>query len=99
MTDAFDTADAIAADWESHCAAITSGASDPDHPAFLNHAEGGSTGLGWSGVRQVAEKSGIRATSWRDWEEIDRVEKERGQAKGKVREKFASVEEMLAVLD
>lgn len=94
MTDAFTTADAIAADWEAHSVGGTSA----DGLAFLNSSEGGSTGLGWDGVRFEAEKSGLRPTSWRDWEEIDRVEKERGQTKGKIREKFADVDEMLNVL-
>ncbi|KAL1954441.1 hypothetical protein VTO42DRAFT_1165 [Malbranchea cinnamomea] len=94
MTDAFTTADAIAADLEAHSISGTR----IDGLAFLNSSEGGSTGLGWDGVRPEAEKLGLRPTSWRDWEEIDRVEKERGQMKGKVREKFAAVDEMLSVL-
>ena len=36
--------------------------------------------------------------SWEDWEVIDRVERERGQALGKLREKVTSVDEMLALL-
>ncbi|KAF3480498.1 NADPH:adrenodoxin oxidoreductase [Arthroderma uncinatum] len=93
MTDAFATADAIAADWAIH----RDGGSDK--MAFLNSRAGGeSTGLGWDGVRPEAEKRGLQPTSWKDWEEIDRVEKERGQANGKPREKFAQVSDMLEVL-
>ncbi|KAI1948508.1 NADPH-adrenodoxin reductase [Ophidiomyces ophidiicola] len=92
MTDAFDTAEAIVADWTHHLGA-SSGA-----PTFLNSGEGGATGLGWDGVRGEAEKLGLRPTSWQDWEAIDRVEMERGQAKGKIREKFGCVKEMLDVL-
>ncbi|EEP81559.1 conserved hypothetical protein [Uncinocarpus reesii 1704] len=92
MTDAFATADAIAADWTHHVAASSSA------PAFLNSNEGGSTGLGWEGVRGEAEKMGLRPTSWEDWEAIDRAEVERGKSRGKVREKFGRAEEMLNVL-
>jgi ferredoxin--NADP+ reductase len=41
----------------------------------------------------------VRVVSWEDWRRIDAAEIERGKAKGKPREKFASVEEMLALLD
>jgi adrenodoxin-NADP+ reductase len=91
MTDAFATADAIAEDRAKHN-------SGRGGPSFLNSSEGGSTGLGWSGVRPEAEKRGLRPTSWQDWELIDAAEKERGRAKDKVREKFGRVEEMMHVL-
>ncbi|EEQ31566.1 FAD-dependent pyridine nucleotide-disulphide oxidoreductase [Microsporum canis CBS 113480] len=93
MSDAFATADAIAADREIHRDRGS------DKMKFLNSRAGEeSTGLGWDGVRPEAEKRGLRPTSWKDWEEIDRVEKERGQARGKPREKFALVDDMLNVL-
>lgn len=95
MTDAFATADAIATDM-AHAESSNDNASDK--PKFLNAEQGGSTGLGWDGVRPEAEKLNLHPTSWRDWEHIDHLEKERGQAKGKVREKFAQVSEMLDVL-
>lgn len=85
MQDAFSTADAIAEDWYSHA-------------PFLN-AESGASGLGWDGIKDEAEKRGCRRVSWRDWQKIDAVEKDRGQSKGKEREKFTRIEEMLAVLD
>ncbi|KAL4879161.1 hypothetical protein BJY04DRAFT_194412 [Aspergillus karnatakaensis] len=85
MTDAFSTAEAIAAD------VAASGVS-------LLNGPGESTGLGWEGVRPEAEKRGIRATSWDDWERIDRAERENGAKKDKPREKFGRVEEMLGVL-
>ncbi|PGH36747.1 ferredoxin-NADP+ reductase [[Emmonsia] crescens] len=91
MTDAFDTADAIAADWASHITG-THG------HAFLNSSEGGSSGLGWEGVLPEARKLGLRPTSWEDWERIDHAEIEKGKAAGKVREKFGRVEDMLKVL-
>ena len=40
-----------------------------------------------------------RVVDWSAWEQIDRVEKERGRAKGKLREKITSVEEMLKVIE
>ncbi|KAK2806600.1 NADPH-adrenodoxin reductase [Onygenales sp. PD_10] len=92
MTDAFATADAIAADWGSHVAGS-------DGHAFLNSSTGGSSGLGWEGVVGEARKLSLRPTSWEDWERIDRAEAERGGKVGKVREKFGRVEEMLGVLD
>jgi adrenodoxin-NADP+ reductase len=39
-----------------------------------------------------------KLVSWEEWEKIDKVEKERGREKGKLREKITSVEEMLSVL-
>ena len=85
MEDAFSTAESIAGDWYK-----------PFHP-FLNGANG--TGLGWGGVREEAEKNGCRRVSWKDWKKIDAIEKGLGQRKGKEREKFTRVEDMLAVLD
>ncbi|RAL17780.1 NADPH-adrenodoxin reductase [Aspergillus homomorphus CBS 101889] len=83
MTDAFTTADAIAADVKAKTS--------------LN-APNQSTGLGWEGVRPEAEKRGLRTTTWEDWQRIDRAERARGQEKGKIRDKFGRVEEMLEVV-
>ncbi|GAA5883670.1 hypothetical protein JCM1840_007032, partial [Sporobolomyces johnsonii] len=44
----------------------------------------------WRGDRRIV--------SWEDWERIDRAERERGRARGKLREKMTSVDEMLEVL-
>jgi adrenodoxin-NADP+ reductase len=85
MEDAFSTADAIAEDWYSHV-------------PFLN-ADNGPSGLGWDGVKDQAEKRGCRRVSWRDWQKIDAVERDNGQRKGKEREKFTRIEDMLEVLD
>ncbi|GFF49085.1 NADPH:adrenodoxin oxidoreductase, mitochondrial [Aspergillus udagawae] len=87
MTDAFTTADTLAADK----------ASQAGKGSLLN-GPANSTGLGWDGVRPEAEKRGLRPTSWQDWERIDKAERERGQQKGKVRDKFGRVEEMLEVI-
>ncbi|KAN0104713.1 mitochondrial putative NADPH:adrenodoxin oxidoreductase [Hyaloscypha variabilis] len=84
MDDAFSTAESIRMDWDGHL-------------PFLN--EGNGSGLGWEGVKEDAEKRGCRRVSWQDWKKIDAVEKAAGQNKGKEREKFTKVEDMLAVLD
>jgi adrenodoxin-NADP+ reductase len=93
MMDAFATADSVAADWQAQ-------KNRPGEKgiSFLNSASGGSTGLGWEGVRPEAERRGLIPTTWQDWERIDAVEREKGKQKGKIREKFGRVEEMLAVV-
>lgn len=88
MNDAFATAEAIASDWDG----------GKHRSRFLNATEG-STGLGWDGVRDEAERLGLRRVSFTNWEKIDAAEKERGRRRGKVREKFTTVQEMLKVLD
>lgn len=87
MTDAFTTADTIIKDVATH----------GDSGSLLN-GPGSGSGLGWTGVKLEAERRGLRATSWQDWQRIDAVERERGQEKGKVRTKFGRVEEMLEVI-
>ncbi|KAF7167899.1 hypothetical protein CNMCM5623_001046 [Aspergillus felis] len=87
MTDAFTTADTLAADK----------ANQTGKGSLLN-GPANSTGLGWDGVRPEAEKRGLRPTTWQDWERIDKAERERGQQKGKVRDKFGRVEEMLEAI-
>ncbi|CZR62235.1 related to NADPH:adrenodoxin oxidoreductase, mitochondrial precursor [Phialocephala subalpina] len=84
MADAFQTADSIAEDWYSHA-------------SFLNPKD--SKALGWEGVKEEAEKRGLRRVRWEDWKKIDAVEKQRGSEKGKEREKFNKVDDMLAVLE
>lgn len=84
MNDAFATADSIAEDWFAR-------------KTFLN--EGKGSGLGWDGIKYEADKRGCRRVSWKDWKQIDAVEKANGLQKGKQREKITRVEDMLAVLD
>lgn len=86
MTDAFTTVDTILQDLASHSGALL-------------HALGQGTGLGWEGLKDVAQQRGLRATSWADWQRIDAAERERGQPNGRPREKFTRVEEMLNALD
>ena len=56
-------------------------------------------GQGWNSLKEEAKQRRLRTVSWADWRKIDVAERERGKAKGKEREKFASVREMLQVLD
>lgn len=87
MTDAFATADAIAKDWH-----LT------DWPFLGDLPEGNVSGLGWDGLEAAALDHGCRRVSWKDWKQIDSVERARGRANGKIREKFTSIKDMLAVL-
>ncbi|KAH8424797.1 NADPH-adrenodoxin reductase [Aspergillus melleus] len=86
MTDAFTTADAIAADLTSKSQA-----------SLLNSPDQ-STGLGWEGVRPEVRRRGLQATSWEDWQRIDAAERDRGQSQGRSRVKFGRVSDMLDVV-
>lgn len=55
-------------------------------------------GQGWDALKVEADRRGLRTVSWADWKKIDAAEKERGKSRGKEREKFASVQDMLGVL-
>jgi adrenodoxin-NADP+ reductase len=87
MVDAFTTADTLLKDL----------ATKEESQSPLRATEP-SSGLGWDAVKTEAASLGLRATSWQDWQCIDAAERERGQSKGKVRDKFGRVEEMLEVL-
>ena len=41
---------------------------------------------------------GVTPTSFSDWEKIDKVEIQRGRAKGKPREKVVSLKEMMEII-
>ena len=56
-------------------------------------------GQGWDAMKSEADRRGLRSVKWSEWKRIDAAEIERGKAKGKPREKFASVHDMLGVLD
>jgi adrenodoxin-NADP+ reductase len=84
MEDAFTTADAIVHDWSSGARFLADG-----------HAE---TKPGWEGVLSEQAKDNATIVQWKDWQKIDQAERERGRASGKEREKFATAEEMLAVV-
>lgn len=86
MEDAFASAEAIAEDWENK----------------VQNIGGRGTGWvkgGWDTLKSEVEARRVRTVSWEDWEKIDRAEKERGMERGKEREKFASIQEMLRVVE
>ncbi|EXJ55050.1 ferredoxin-NADP+ reductase [Cladophialophora psammophila CBS 110553] len=84
MTDAFQTAEAIVEDWKKRAQHFVGSAGSQD---------------GWNGVHAeaVSYSLPLRPIHWDSWEKIDQVEKKIGKQKGKPREKFGSVKEMLAV--
>ena len=53
---------------------------------------------GSAGIYPILDERGIRHVSFSDWKKIDQHEVERGMSKGKPREKYTRVEEMLALL-
>ncbi len=85
MTDAFQTAEAIVQDWRSKTSE-----SSPTSASSLPQA-------GWKGVQADAKvlKLPLNAIHWNNWQSIDQAEKKLGLEKGKPREKFGSVGEML----
>jgi len=59
-------------------------------------SSGNKTGI--EGLLPHLEERGIRFVRYPDWKRIDEAEVKRGEPHGKPREKFTSVEEMLAVI-
>lgn len=55
--------------------------------------------LGARGIYPLLSERNVRVVSFADWQRIDAEEISRGKARGKPREKFISVREMLALLD
>lgn len=53
--------------------------------------------LGSLNIRALLHQRGIKPVTFSDWEKIDEVETQRGEAMGKPREKLLTVEEMLEV--
>lgn len=53
---------------------------------------------GWDGLKSDSRGQALRRIGWDDWLKIDAAEKERGRTKGKEREKFTTIPEMLSVL-
>jgi adrenodoxin-NADP+ reductase len=88
MQDAFTTADSIIEDYDNEREKIAE--------TSLTHM---AMGRGWDAVKYDAEKRSLRRVSWEDWKKIDSAEKANGRVKGKEREKFTRIEDMLAVLD
>ncbi|KAI1003357.1 hypothetical protein K3495_g4850 [Podosphaera aphanis] len=85
MFDAFLTAETITSDWLQDL-----------QSKCVHHQE---SKHGWEALQTVAARRGCRAVSWADWQKIDKAEQEIGHKRGKEREKFTRVEEMLTVLD
>lgn len=50
-------------------------------------------------LKALLKSRGVRVVSYADWQKIDAAEVRRGETAGKPREKFARVEEMLALLE
>lgn len=55
--------------------------------------------VGGEGLERLLAERGARWVSYGDWRKIDAAEVARGKSRGKPREKFTTIEEMLAVLD
>ncbi|MGB8275420.1 MAG: NAD(P)-binding protein [Alphaproteobacteria bacterium] len=53
---------------------------------------------GAEGVRGLLAERGVRVIGYSDWQKIDAAEINRGQPKGKPREKFTRVAEMISIL-
>lgn len=91
MTDAFQTAEAIITDWKKafHSEDISQVAQKSLAPERL----------GWQGVLRDAQtmKINLKPVHWENWQKIDQEEKKIGESRGKPREKFGSVDEMLQV--
>ncbi|KAL2440998.1 NADPH:adrenodoxin oxidoreductase, mitochondrial [Exophiala dermatitidis] len=85
MTDAFQTAEAIVEDWKRKHGSVDSSSSAPPRE-------------GWQGVFAEAQslKLKLNPVHWDQWHKIDAVEKAEGEKRGKPREKFGRVPEMLA---
>lgn len=85
MSDAFTTGDVIIHDWLAGKPFLRS---DQTSPAKA-----------WEGVSSESSTSDpSHALSWDDWRKIDSTERAAGKLKGKEREKFTSVSDMLAVV-
>ncbi len=50
-------------------------------------------------VDTLLQSRGVRVVTYQDWQKIDQLEQERGQAVGRPRLKFSRIEDMLAALD
>jgi adrenodoxin-NADP+ reductase len=92
MTDAFETAEAIVADWR---AAYSS--PNATTTTSINTNLPPSPQLGWEAVKASAAQQYIplNPVHWVDWEKIDAVERREGAEKGKPREKRTTVQGML----
>lgn len=89
MEDAFATAEAIAEDWKEGKQFL--GDIGMDDVRRVDSA-------GWEGVQGEAGRSvSNSAVDWEGWLAIDKAERDRGQLKGKERDKFTATGDMLSV--
>ena len=93
MVDAFMVGDTITSDLKSgnNLHSMTN--------TMMSAAARSQQKLGWDAVQQETVKRGLRSVSWKDWQKIDEVERERGKRLSKEREKFINVKDMLRVID
>ena len=89
MDDAFMTADKIVEDRETK------------RPFLNGDLLGTDFGdvRGWKAIQESTIQRGLRPVLWEDWKRIDLAERERGKLRGKLREKFSTIPEMLRALD
>lgn len=89
MEDAFATAEAIAEDWKGGKKFLGDG--------VVTDARSVDS-AGWEGVQSEAGRSvASSAVDWEGWLAIDKEERDRGQQKGKERDKFTTTGDMLKV--
>ena len=53
---------------------------------------------GGDGIDDLLGSRKVRVVTWADWRRIDRLERERGEAKGKVRDKLTRLSDVLSAL-
>jgi len=85
MEDAFGSAEAIAQDWEAKI-------------SVADESRSQALKMGWDSLKTEVVSKSLNPISWEDWLKIDKAEKERGRVRGKEREKFTSIEDMLNVI-
>lgn len=81
MRDAFITGDAVVQDWLSGT-------------PFLDHSANG-TAEGWEAVKAEIGAQVDQVVTWDQWRQIDQAETAQGLTRGKPREKFTSIRDML----
>jgi adrenodoxin-NADP+ reductase len=58
----------------------------------------GAPAAGPDALPSLLSRRGVRFVTFEDWRRLDRLEEERGRARAKIRERFLSVDDMLAAL-
>jgi ferredoxin--NADP+ reductase len=61
-------------------------------------SEPAAPGKSREATEALLRERGVRVVSWEGWKRLDQIERERGQASGKIRDKLTRVSEMLAAL-